>query len=101
MLVGSYFHSGMNIWTTQQLEDGISIDVTMLGKPYILRISADGELPIAALQDGVAVRGRQDCQAYSQILNIIMNQAMQSVEGMVAFGRRPRFFDHTKPVDVP
>jgi hypothetical protein len=30
-----------------------------------------------------------------------MNQAMQSVEGMVAFGRRPRFFDHTKPVDVP
>jgi hypothetical protein len=30
-----------------------------------------------------------------------MNQAMQSVDGMVAFGRRPRFFDHTKPVDVP
>ena len=61
---------------------------------------ADGELPIAALQDGVAVRGRHDCQAYSQILNIIMNQAMQSVEGMVAFGRRPRFFDHTRPLNV-
>jgi aubergine len=100
MIVGTHFHSGMNIWTTQKLEDSIAIDVTMLGKPYMLRVSAEGELPIAPLTDGVAVRGRQDCQAYSQILNIIMNQAMQSVDGMVAFGRRPRFFDHTRPVDV-
>lgn len=61
MVVGTYFHSGSNIWTTQKLEDSYAIDVTILGKPFVLRISHEGELPIAPLTDGVAVRGRQDC----------------------------------------
>lgn len=99
-LIGHYFHSGMNFWTTQQLDETHVLDVQLLGKPYKLVINHKGELPITPISDSTAVRQRSDCQVYSQILNIIMNQAMQSIEGMVCFGRRPRFFDHTKPIHV-
>ena len=42
---------------------------------------------------------RQDCQAMSQILNVIVKQAM-SETGMLQFGARPRFFDSKNPINV-
>jgi hypothetical protein len=30
----------------------------------------------------------------------MMNRAMTSVEGMCSMGKRPRFFDYTKPIQV-
>ena len=101
MITGPFYHSGMTIWTTQEIADeGIDLEVHFLNKPFSLKITTEHKLAIAPIGDDQVVRERNDYQAYSQILNIIMNKAMSSVEGMVAFGRRPRFFDYTKPINV-
>jgi hypothetical protein len=42
---------------------------------------------------------RQDCQSMSQILNVIVKQAM-SETGLLQFGNRPKFFDSTNPLNV-
>lgn len=45
------------------------------------------------------VNTEQDSQAMSQIVNVIVKQAMGET-GMLQFGVRPRFFDATCPIDV-
>ena len=42
---------------------------------------------------------RADCQAMSQILNVIVKQAM-SETGLLQFGNRPKFFDSSSPLNV-
>ena len=42
---------------------------------------------------------RATCISMSQILNIIVKQAM-SETGMIQLGRHPRFFNHTDPINV-
>ena len=66
----------------------------------ILKIDKEGETFIAPVSETQASKNRAGFQAYSQILNIMMNQAMCSVEGMCSMGKRPRFFDYTKPIRV-
>ena len=43
---------------------------------------------------------RASSQAMSQIVNVIVNQAM-SETGLLQFGHRPRFFDASDPMCVP
>ena len=43
---------------------------------------------------------RNRSQAMSQIVNVIVNQAM-SETGLLQFGRNPRFFDASDPMNVP
>jgi hypothetical protein len=42
---------------------------------------------------------RAASQAMSQIVNVIVNQAM-SETGLLQFGHRPRFFDASSPINV-
>ena len=65
-----------------------------------LKITKDGEQFIAPVNETQVAKNRSDFAAYSQILNIMMNKAMTSVSGMCSMGKRPRFFDYTKPIEV-
>lgn len=101
MLIGPFYHAGLNVWTTQEIKDTIQLEVRLLGKPMNLTVAKEGELFIAPVNETqISTRKRDDFQAYSQILNIMMNKAMTSVEGMCSMGKRPRFFDYTKPLKV-
>lgn len=81
-LLGQFFHSGCSIWTMQRLDESLDLDVKVLRNNYILRISVESEVLIGPHNNQVALRERKDLQAYTQILNIIMNQAMGSIDGM-------------------
>ena len=100
MLVGPFYHAGLNIWTTQEIQDTVQIEVRMMAKPYTLTISKESETFIPPVDETQVAKNRGDFNAYSQILNIMMNKAMTSVAGMCSMGKRPRFFDYTKPMQV-
>jgi hypothetical protein len=89
-LIGKFLFSGYNIWTTQQLDQTYMLDVRNMGRKCKLVIDHESEN---------IVNTDQDSQAMSQIMNVIVKQAMCET-GMLQFGHRPRFFDSTSPIDV-
>ena len=89
-LIGKFLYSGYNIWTTQKLDQTYLLDVKNMGRKCKLSIDHETEM---------TVNTDQDTQAMSQIVNVIVKQAM-SETGLLQFGVRPRFFDATSPIDV-
>ena len=68
-----------------------------MGKKVYLKIDREGEY-VVNTQD-INSPDRRDGQAMSQILNVIVKQAM-SETGLLQFGHRPRFFDSKSPIIV-
>ena len=68
-----------------------------MGTSIKLKIDQSGEYSVNPAD--IDNPDRQDCQAMSQILNVIVKQAM-SETGMLQFGARPRFFDSKNPINV-
>ena len=68
-----------------------------MGRKVQLKIDHEGEYTVNT-QD-IHSADRRDSQAMSQIMNVIVKQAM-SETGLLQFGHRPRFFDSTKPINV-
>ena len=97
LLIGKFIYSGYNIWTTQRLDECYVIDTKLMGRKVQLKIDNVGEYTVNT-QD-IHNPNRQDGQAMSQILNVIVKQAM-SETGLLQFGHRPRFFDATSPINV-
>lgn len=89
-LVGKFLYSGYNIWTTQRIEQTYLLDVKNMGRKCKLSIDHESEL---------TVNTDQDNQAMSQIMNVIVKQAMAETQ-LRQFGHRPRFFDSENPVNV-
>jgi hypothetical protein len=89
-LVGINAYSGYNIWTIQKLDQTYLLDVRNMGRKCQLRIDHESEYTINT---------SLDTQAMSQIMNVIVKQAMGQT-GMLQFGQRPRFFDAKAPIDV-
>jgi hypothetical protein len=89
-LIGKFIYSGYNIWTTQKLDQTYLLDVRNMGRKSKLSIDHETEY---------TVNTEQDSQAMSQIVNVIVKQAMGET-GMLQFGVRPRFFDASRPIDV-
>jgi hypothetical protein len=69
VVLGKYMHSGFNIWTTQQITETYYFDCKFMGTPIKLKIDHSGEY-------SVNPGDSEDCQAMSQVLNIIVKQAM-------------------------
>lgn len=90
-------HSGFNIWTTQQITETYFFDARSMGSSIRLKIDHTGEYTVNPAD--VDNPDRRDCQAMSQVLNIIVKQAMAET-GLLQFGHRPRFFDASNPVNV-
>jgi hypothetical protein len=97
LLIGKYIYSGYNIWTTQKIDETFLIDTKLMGRKVQLKIDLEGEY-IVNTQD-IHSANRNDSQAMSQIMNVIVKQAM-SETGLLQFGHRPRFFDASKPINV-
>lgn len=97
MLIGKYIYSGFNIWTTQQLDQSYIIQSKLMGNKVTLKIDFEGEYCVNT--SDIENPHRQDCQAMNQILNVIVKQAM-SETGLLQFGKRPRFFDSSTPINV-
>ena len=97
VVLGKYFHSGRNVWTPQQLSESYYFDAKHMGTPIRLKIDHNGEYIINP--SDIDNPNRADGQAMSQIVNIIVKQAM-SETGLLQFGHRPRFFDATNPINV-
>jgi len=68
-----------------------------MGTSIKLKIDQTGEYSVNPAD--IDNPDRADCQAMSQILNVIVKQAM-SETGMLQFGTRPRFFDSKNPINV-
>lgn len=98
VVLGKYIHSGFNIWTTTQNAETYFFDTKFMGSSIKLKIDHEGEY--AVNPSDIENPDRRDCQAMSQILNVIVKQAM-SETGLLQFGHRPRFFDSSNPIDVP
>lgn len=97
LLIGKYIYSGYNIWTTQRLDESYFVDTKLMGRKVQLKIDHEGEYTVNT-QD-IHSADRRDSQAMSQIMNVIVKQAM-SETGLLQFGHRPRFFDASKPIHV-
>ena len=78
-LIGKFLYSGYNIWTTQQLDQTYLLDVRNMGRKCKLSIDHETEF---------TVNTDQDTQAMSQIMNVIVKQAMGET-GMLQFGQPP------------
>ena len=98
LLIGKFIYSGFNIWTTQVLDQSYLIESKLMGNKVTLKIDYEGEYCVNT--SDIDNPNRQDCQSMSQILNVIVKQAM-SETGLLQFGQRPRFFDSTSPINVP
>ena len=90
-LVGKFLTSGFNLWTEQQIEEPLRLPTRLLGKKVALVIDKDGEFIINTAD--IHNSDRSTCISMSQILNLIVKQAMGET-GMIQLGRLPRFFDH-------
>lgn len=97
MLIGKFLHSGFNLWTEQQISESLFLDTKILGKKVQLMIDAEGEFIINTAD--INNPDRATCISMSQILNLIVKQAM-SETGMIQLGRHPRFFNHNDPLNV-
>ena len=98
MLIGKFLTSGFNLWTEQQIDETLKIESRMLGKKVMLVIDKEGEYIVNTAD--INSSDRSACISMSQILNLIVKQAM-SETGMIQIGRFPRFFDHERPLIVP
>jgi len=96
LLVGKFIYSGFNIWTTQQLEEDYLFESKLMGAKVTLKIDLEGEYVVNTSD---IEKNRADSQAMSQILNVIVKQAMGET-GLLQFGQRPRFFDASCPINV-
>jgi hypothetical protein len=97
LLTGKFIYSGFNMWTTQRLDESFLITSKLMGKKVTLKIDLEGEYTVNT--SDIENPNRQDCQAMSQVLNVIVKQAM-SETGLLQFGQRPRFFDSKSPINV-
>ena len=76
MLVGKYIHSGYNIWTTQQLmEEKYLIESKLNGRKMHLLIEREGEFVVNPAD--INKTDRKNCQAMSQVLNVVVKEAMR------------------------
>jgi len=98
LLAGKFIYSGFNLWVTQRLEESLVITSKLMGSKVTLKIDLEGEHTVNT--SDIECANRQDCQSMSQILNVILKQAM-SETGYLQFGQRPRFFDSETPISVP
>jgi len=78
------------VWTTQQITETYWFDAKWANAPIKVKVDHTGEYSINP--SDIDNPNRADSQAMSQIVNIIVNQAM-SETGLLQFGHRPRFFD--------
>lgn len=97
MMVGKFIYSGFNIWTTQPITEDVLIVSKMGNQTVTLLIEYEGEYTVNT--SDIENPQRRDCQAMSQILNVIVKQAM-SETGLLQFGNRPKFFDSSCPLNV-
>lgn len=51
MLIGPFYHAGLNIWTTQEIQEDVDLEVRLVGKPMNLKITKDGEAFIAPVNE--------------------------------------------------
>ena len=78
LLVGKDFiFRGFNIWTRQRLEETFTVESRRMGKKVFLKIDHEGEY-VVNTQD-IDNPHRADCQAMSQILNVICKDAMSEL----------------------
>ena len=97
LMIGKFIYSGFNIWTTQPITESYFLSSKLMGQKVTLMIDYQGEYIVNTAD--IDNPQRQDCQAMSQILNVIVKQAM-SETGLLQFGNRPKFFDSTSPMNV-
>lgn len=98
LLLGKFIYSGFSLWTFQRLEETIILASKLMGQTVTLKIDVEGEYTVNT--SDIENPNRQDCQALSQILNVILKQAMAET-GLLQYGQRPRFFDSSNPINVP
>ena len=97
-LVGKFIHSGYNIWTTQQLLEESYLVVSKLnGRKITLQIDREGEFVVNPGQ--INKTDRKNCQAMSQVLNVVVKQAMRET-GLIQMGKRPQFYSYENPMSV-
>lgn len=98
LLVGKFIHSGQNIWTTQQLtEDRFMIESKLNRRKITLLIEREGEFVVDPGQ--INKTDRRNCQAMSQVLNVVVKEAMRET-GLIQMGKRPQFYSFENPIDV-
>lgn len=69
-----------------------------MGQKVTLKIDHERELTVN--NSDIDNPDRTSNIANQQLLNVLLKQAM-SQTGLLQFGNRPRFFDSTKPIEVP
>mmetsp|Transcript_21726 Transcript_21726/g.33513 ORF Transcript_21726/g.33513 Transcript_21726/m.33513 type:complete len:341 (+) Transcript_21726:505-1527(+) len=97
-LVGQFIHSGFNLWLTRQVPDSYVIETDMGGQPVNLIIDHEGEFEVNA--SSIDNANRADSQAMRHILNVLIKNAMSDT-GLKQLGNRPRYFDASRPIEVP
>lgn len=98
VVLGTYMQHGQCVWTTQQLTETYYFDAKWAGASIKVKVDHTGEYLINP--SDIDSPDRASSQAMSQIVNVIVNQAM-SETGLLQFGHRPRFFDASDPMCVP
>lgn len=74
LMIGKFIHSGFNIWTTQPIDQRYFLESKLMGQKVTLLIDNEGEYIVNT--SDIENPQRADCQAMSQILNVIVKQAM-------------------------
>lgn len=88
LLVGKFIHSGFNIWTTQQLlEEKYLINSRLMGRKVTLVIDREGEFAVNPAE--INNTDRKNCQSMSQVLNVIVKEAMREMDHLIQMGKRP------------
>lgn len=90
VVLGTFMQHGQCVWTTQQITETYFFDAKWAGSSIKVKIDHTGEHTINP--SDIDNPNRADSQSMSQIVNVIVNQAM-SETGLLQFGHRPRFFD--------
>ena len=99
MMIGKFLYSeGFNIWTTQQLTETYYLNAKLMGRDVKLVIDHTGEYIVNT--SDIDKPQRADCQAMSQILNVILKEAMKQT-GLMQIGNRPKFFNTSAPTELP
>lgn len=93
-------HSGFNIWTLQSMKNmefNPSFKTKHLGREITLRVDPEREYVVNT--SDMNNPNRADGQAISQIINVVIKNAMGEA-GLIQYGQRSRFFDASRPLDI-
>ena len=97
LVIGLYVESGRTIFSSQDLEESLTIDTELEGNKYKVLVNVDSKVYFS---DKMLKSSKmEDHNVIHNVINNILKRAFRDIKNLRQIGKHPRFFDRDRATE--